>query len=85
MTSIGGYGGEQADQPEFYKSPVRLELPLGTAKCDVCSCLFSDFEMFKTENQIVCESCTHKIIHDSMGSVTVRRLYQVTGPIPKKG
>jgi hypothetical protein len=67
------------------KKEIKMELPLGTAKCDVCSCLFSESEMFRVENQVVCESCTHKIIHDSMGGVTVRRLYQVTGPIPKKG
>jgi DNA-directed RNA polymerase subunit RPC12/RpoP len=67
------------------KKEIKMELPLGTAKCDVCSCLFSESEMFKTGSQVVCEPCTHKIIHDSMGSVTVERLYQVTGPIPKKG
>ena len=64
---------------------IEMELPLGTAKCDVCTCLFSESEMYQTEDKIVCESCTHKILHDSMGSVTVQRLHQVTGPIPKKG
>lgn len=85
MTSVGGWGGEQADQPEFYKSPAKMELPLGTAKCEVCSCLFSESEMFKVERQVACESCTHKILHDSLGNVTVERLYPLPKPVPQKG